>query len=98
MQSTKTNHGVPHVRISTGQQPQQDDTIFDFLVQLRNNHNAFCARDHACLNDDFSPRSIADRGNEKFEVSKRFLYTPRGFQRKTVALAIIWCIFHTTSS
>ena len=63
-----------------GQQPQQDDTIFDYLAQLRNNHNAFCARVHACLQDDFAPRCIADFGIENFEVSKRFPYT-------TVALA-----------
>ena len=37
--------------------------------------------------DDFAPRSIADEGIEMFEVSKRFPYTPRRFQRKTVALA-----------
>ena len=37
--------------------------------------------------DDFAPRSIADEGIENFEVSKRFPYTPRRFQRKTVALA-----------
>ena len=41
MQSTKAPHGVRHIRISTGQQPQQDDTIFDYPAQLRNNHNAF---------------------------------------------------------
>ena len=37
--------------------------------------------------DDFAPRSIADEGIEMFEVPKRFPYTPRRFQRKTVALA-----------
>ena len=44
MQSTKAPHGVRHIRISTAQQPQQDDAIFDYPAQLRNNHNAFCAR------------------------------------------------------
>ena len=87
MQSTKAYHGVLHVRISTGQQPQQDNAIFDYPAQLRNNHNAFCARVHACLQDDSAPRSIADEGIEMFEVSKRFPYTPRRFQWKTVALA-----------
>ena len=87
MQSTKAHHGVLHIRISTGQQPKQDDTIFDYPAQLRNNHNAFCARVHACLQDDLAPRSIADESIEMFEVSKRFPYTPRRFQRKTVALA-----------
>ena len=37
--------------------------------------------------DDFAPRSIVDEGIEMFEVSKRFPYTPRRFQWKTVALA-----------
>ena len=87
MQSTKAPHGVRHIRISTGQQPQQDDAIFACPAQLRNNHNAFCARVHACLQDDFATRFIANGGIENFEVSKRFPYTPRRFQRKTVALA-----------
>ena len=38
MQSTKAPHGMLHIRISTGQQPQQDDAIFDYPAQLRNNH------------------------------------------------------------